>query len=353
MTVSLALRNDTRISEPTRVRIQKLAQEMGYKCDPLLSAYGQQIRRRRTNAFHSSVAWLHDWWKRDDYKRLPWLSRYWQGANERAQGLGCALNPIWLREPGMSGPRVVEIMAARGIRGVMMHQTLNPEVLENFPFAEFASVSVGRNVLSDKIPLVLPDANSNALIALRHVVARGYKRIGFFQNRYHTERTLAEGLSSTFYNSYRMTGTPPLEPFFYTGHHPTTEHFNDFRVWLDATRPDVIFTENDDIIKFADSLKLRVPEDVAIVHLELTDAKPDWAGVDPLPEVLGSAAMDIIVGQLFRNEFGAQHPHESLRLIGQWRDGKTCRPPLDGKPIPDGKPVDWIRGSGKESGNFQ
>jgi DNA-binding LacI/PurR family transcriptional regulator len=48
MTVSLSLRDDTSISEATRTRVKKIAEEMGYRRDPLLSAYGQQIRRRKS-----------------------------------------------------------------------------------------------------------------------------------------------------------------------------------------------------------------------------------------------------------------------------------------------------------------
>lgn len=342
MTVSLALRDHQGISTATRKRVKEIAEEMGYQRDPLLSALGRRIRRRKDGAFHSTLAWFHDWDKPEVYREVPWLRRYWEGARQRAEELGFALDPIWLREKGLNPQRLHKILHARGIRGFTVHQLIHPDLLQGFPFDEYAHTSIGQNLLSRKIPRVLPDASTNALLALEQVVARGYRRIGFFQNVYHTARTQSEGVEAVFFHAFRMTGTPPIPPFFYHEiRQPRRENLQRFAEWLRANEPDVIFTENDDLMKMAEEIGLRIPDDVGFVHLEITDQSKNWSGIDPHPEGLAGAAIDQLAGQIFRNEPGVRHPNESFRLTGDWVEGRTVRPLPEN---PDRPPVTNVSG---------
>lgn len=322
MTVSLSLRDDPSISEPTRKKVRKIAEEMGYKRDPLLSAFGQQIRLRKSQRFHSTLAWLHDWTDSNAYQRMPWLRRYWQGARTRAEELGFAIDPLWLRQEGMDAARMNNILKARGIRGFAVHQVIQPDFFAGFPIGAYASVSIGRNLLSPLIPSVLPDATANTLMALEELHARGYRRIGYFQNVYHTTKTQAEGLATAYYHSYRITGTPPLLPFHFHDS-PASNALHDFKAWIDEQQPDVILSENDLLLDMIQELKIKIPEELALVHLEITDTGRHWSGIDPHPEAIGATAIDILTSQLFRNELGSQHPHESMRIIGKWVDGDT------------------------------
>lgn len=335
MTVSLALRNDTSISAATRERVKQIAAEMGYKRDPLLSAYGQQIRRRKSNFCHSNIAWLFDWDQRDVFMKRPCLKRYWEGGKARASDLGCALDLIWIKEPGLDASRLVQIMDARGIRGYVLNQILHPDFFKTFPLLNYANVSIGRIPFSPDIPTILSDSTTNALITVHQLVARGFRRIGFFQNFFHTVQTRTEGLSTLYFHAHKLTGEPPLEPFLQNGPPLSDANMRAFKQWYESQRPEVIVTENDLLWDVTQKLGLRVPQDVSLVHLEITDPQYNWSGIDPLPESIGAAAIDVLTGQLFRNEFGCHNSTQSLRLRGRWLEGATCRPPPDGTAPPD------------------
>ncbi|MEJ1971051.1 MAG: helix-turn-helix domain-containing protein [Lacunisphaera sp.] len=67
-TVSLAMRNHPRLPEATRKRIRALADEMGYRPDPLLRALvayrGGVIERRNTPTLAYVTNWSTQWgWK--------------------------------------------------------------------------------------------------------------------------------------------------------------------------------------------------------------------------------------------------------------------------------------------------
>lgn len=331
MTVSLSLRDDSSISEATRTRVKKIAEEMGYRRDPLLSAYGQQIRRRKSQAFHSTLAWFHDWSTPDVYKQAPWLRRYWEGARERAKSLGFSLDPIWLKEPKLNARRLNDILVARGIRGFLVHQLLNPEFFKDFPVTSYASVSIGQNQLSPQIPRIIPAISTNTVIALEELVSRGYRRIGYYQNLYHTTKTQSEGVASAFFHSYRITGEAPLPPCFVKGESFSPENVEIICRWVKEIKPEVILTENDDIMEILKNMGLRIPQDIGIAHLEITDERKNWSGINPRPEALAASAIDQLASQIFRNEPGARYANESFRIIGQWVEGSTLRPPKEKK----------------------
>ena len=57
VTVSLALRNHPRISEATRERVQKKAEQMGYHPDPMLSALSHYRLTSKEKPVQAILAW--------------------------------------------------------------------------------------------------------------------------------------------------------------------------------------------------------------------------------------------------------------------------------------------------------
>ncbi|MDA1068643.1 MAG: LacI family DNA-binding transcriptional regulator [Verrucomicrobia bacterium] len=60
-TVSLALRNSPKLLEQTRSRIQKIAQELGYKPNPLVSAQMAHIRSHKSQKSVTTIGFLNTW----------------------------------------------------------------------------------------------------------------------------------------------------------------------------------------------------------------------------------------------------------------------------------------------------
>ena len=106
-TVSLALRDHPRISEPVRRRVQVIARELGYRANPLVSALMQSRRTGRVEkdtviGYVTCYPTRYGWWP-------PHHDRpdYFPGAEARAKELGYKLEHFWLAEPGMTPERMV------------------------------------------------------------------------------------------------------------------------------------------------------------------------------------------------------------------------------------------------------
>ena len=104
-----------------------------------------------------------------------------------------------------------------------------------------------------------------------------------------------------------------------------------FQRWVKEHRPDVILTLHPAIREWLEAMKLQAPEDIGLVHLDLTDVLQGWAGMRQNNEQIGIAAVDMLVGQLHRNEFGPPPFQKCMFIEGTWVAGTTVRPQDEGK----------------------
>src|SRR5438128_7703876 len=79
-TVSLALSDSPRIPAKTKARIKRIAQELGYAPDPMLTALIAYRSQRRPAAFHGTLAWLANTQVGYDWKLVPHFRDYHEGA---------------------------------------------------------------------------------------------------------------------------------------------------------------------------------------------------------------------------------------------------------------------------------
>ncbi len=111
--VSLALRNHPKVSAETREKVRKLAEQMGYRPDPLLGALVAYRQGLRPAGFRETIAWVTNYSTQDGW-RINAYNKYFEGATERAQQLGYSIDEVWLREPGVSARQVSRVFRARG-----------------------------------------------------------------------------------------------------------------------------------------------------------------------------------------------------------------------------------------------
>jgi hypothetical protein len=96
----------------------------------------------------------------------------------------------------------------------------------------------------------------------------------------------------------------------------------DLRAWLAETRPEVVLDAGNRFDWFQSPA---LPEPVGYATLNWTADHPERAGIDQQAEVLGAAAIDLLVGQLLHNERGIPKHPKIVMTPGEWREGGTVR----------------------------
>src|SRR5688572_25317997 len=105
-TVSLALRNDPVLPAPTRQRVRRLADTMGYRPNMLVSALMTQVRLRHPRRATEVIAVLTGGPSADNWKQHSAAVGFYEGARQRADDLGMRVECFWL---GLDGARVAEV----------------------------------------------------------------------------------------------------------------------------------------------------------------------------------------------------------------------------------------------------
>jgi LacI family transcriptional regulator len=178
--VSLALRDDQRVAEATRTRIQALARKLGYKPNPALAALAV---RRWGGSPHSQesviavvVTGLED-------SRVA-LGRNYFGEPEiidavKAQAERMGYKVEFFRLHDYRNPESLKrILIARGIKGLLLTGAHPPPSMKLSFLDTFASVMFGLSFAKPFTHAVESDWNEAIRIAFTTLRNSGYKRIG-------------------------------------------------------------------------------------------------------------------------------------------------------------------------------
>ena len=322
-TVSLSLRNHTKISEPTRLQIQKLAREMGYRPNPLVAAHMAHIRALHPKATNQCLAFLGNRSIAEiqtDAKTPVW--KYFQGARDRAAELGFRLELFNLNAPEMTERRLSQILLARGIDGVIIGPLTEGGGLvdKEFDWRFVASVMIEHTFVEPRLHKVCSDEFSTIGRLIQRLFDCGYQRIGVAMHSRMDEHANHHWLAG--YQTFQALTQRDLRiPHFIT---PEWNRKNFLR-WFSRHRPEVIITVNDEVVRWLRAADVRVPEEVGCATVYWKADRGYLSGYYQNHEMIGAAAVEMVVAQLQRNERGLPEIDKTVLIQALWKEGTTLR----------------------------
>jgi len=340
-TVSRALRNHSTIPLHTRERIQAIAKREGYRPNPLVAMYQAQARSNRPTSMQSAFAWLNDYPNPSCWQEFPWLRGYLRGAKSRCEARGFRLEEISIEgnshASGAEVGRVSELLRQKGIFGVILPLMLHQQfLLEDWSNCVIALIGSGNLIAPGPtpppasryypqgFPIADRDFHFNLRLAFQTVLQRGYQRVGFIYSRYLDRES--EGRSqAAFLVEQAQLPEPQRVPVLFL------ERFKEgrppaFDRWMDTYKPDAILSINPVVREWLQETGRSVPGDCGLVNLNVVDDVENWSGIRENHDLIGAAAVDLLIGQLSRNEIGiSRHPRKIL-IPGEWHEGGTLRP---------------------------
>ena len=315
-TVSRALSNNPVLPRSTCRRIQAIARQMGYVPNPLVSSVFGAMRRRQSRTNLGTLAFLTAHATRNGWKSIATYRDFFVGAEERAAEQGFAIETHWAAEPGLTGTRLGGILAARGILGVIVSTRGSTEAFPELPWENFALVRIGLSQRRLPFHCAVNHQFQTARLVAGQLAARGYVRIGLAMTTWQNEASDQGWLGGFLVWQQSQPASRRLPVNLLPA--LTAETFLD---WFGHHRPDAVISVNPDVAIWLRTTNHRVPEDVGVALLDWHDNYGDIAGADQNSRLAGSAAVDILLGQLRRNERGIPaHPH-TLLIESSWREG--------------------------------
>jgi DNA-binding LacI/PurR family transcriptional regulator len=331
-TVHLALKDSPSISKAVKERVRKLAEELGYRPNPLLAAYQSSIRSRKESTYQATLAWV------DDADESYWNSEVkpcFKYAEERAAALGYKLDRVvieWMPEENGQEHvfRICRMLQSRGIHGVILAAWSHPG-FNRMEWPQMMVVSLGQTNLRmgmgpeldaphQGFHTVRTDYFENTTECINRLLKAGYKRVGMaivdWHDRAHARRERAAYLTNL---SIEPMGILPV--ILVSGAEPKLPP--EFAEWVTTHRPDVILTTTLLPKGWLKQMGLRVPEDIGLAHLSLGDGESGWTGSDPRMGDIMAAAVDLLSAHLVRNECGRPTCSKEVLIKGVWVQGKT------------------------------
>lgn len=322
--VSLALRNHPSISAAMRARIHAAADRLGYQRNPAFGELMSQMRMKGHGARQATLALFNAHPDPDAFHEHPTIPEYVKGCRRRAGLLGYALDTFWIHDPGIDGPRWIQILETRGIRGgVLVGLMEENQVPVHFrPVVErFPCVVTGVRTHDPALSFACVDHHGLALQAVEQAIALGYRRPALVLDPVIDRLVEGRFTAGFLIGQRRLARGDRLPPF--TQLNDATRAPALLCRWIRKHRPDVVFTLYNDVRRWLEDGGWRIPETLGLIQLEWRPARPDWAGLHQHNDLVGAAAIDMLVGMIHRGESGSPaHPRATL-IEPSWQPGRT------------------------------
>lgn len=318
MAVSLALRDNPKISQPTRERIHRLADKLGYHPDPELTRLMRHLRTSRTREGRTSMAII------DLYRSLAdhadgYITQIRQGAADRAKQLGLGVTLIKGAEYKSNFKHILNVIRARGIEGAILLPPLTPLSFE--PTVDWHGVSVvatTNSILSPRFHSVVPHQFANMMRLIELMRQRDRRVIVSIFDELFDDRTAHHFTAALNWHGQGERILKLPEPL------STAEKFKLIDQWTARNRPDVIFVQSAAAEAWVGARK-RTLRHVEVIRLGESKSA-DLPYLNERPDQVGSAATDLLAGMMYYHETGVpEHPRTTM-IDCEFRFGRKTLP---------------------------
>ncbi|MBC8011790.1 MAG: LacI family DNA-binding transcriptional regulator [Burkholderiales bacterium] len=317
-TASLALRDDPRLTPATIQKVKDAAAKLGYRANPLVSAWLRQVRQPEVAQAGTGLAFVLGTEVNKHVAAEPYYKILVDGAREEARALGYLITeiPFGLNEENRLLKAVARLRYC-GVRGVLI---FDPE--ENLPAAvvrelesDFAVVVLLRCGGAHRFHRVGTDIIANVTLALGRLREMGCRRIALPIHPSQAQRVRKDALAAYLWQQQQWPKRErfplPTEAIEFT---PEL-----FIAWMEEQRPDALLSVNYNLHTILKSAGWRMPEDLIFAHLG-TDARPELMGINNCGFEVGRAAIFKLAGLVTGNRFGAPNIPLNTLVGGVWRE---------------------------------
>ena len=321
MTVSRILRNYPNHSPKTRERVLRVAAELDYRKNPLVSALMANLRHKKPIHFRASIALVHC--SQTSNSSNPARSSFHSGVEAAASANGYTVESFHINESGMTPDRLLRVIHARGFRCLIFEQFRNANVKLDLNMDDFAGVSITNTLVRPKLNRVEPDHYAGFILAVEKLKEMGYQKYGFIpetdgESSYDTRRLAAHLLTEK-----KLRPEERIPQLWSEGDESSMKE--KLIPWLNQWKPEVILSADSKIPAYLMELGYKIPEDIGFIHLGLCDAGESLSGINPNWYDVGVTAASQAMELLVNNKYGEPDHPKSTFTDPFWVDGPSLK----------------------------
>lgn len=312
-TVADALNDKSVVRAATRARVRAKAAELGYRPNPAASGFLRQIRSRRRTAYRGNLAYLASTTPEALSAGNHAQRLFHQGAGTRAAALGYGFETIFITGRGLSGRRLGDILASRGVLGVIVGPLPGESGHVDIDWSRVAAVTPGFSVRNPRLPRIAHNC-AHAIDTIMEVCRlRGLRRVGLALTE-ESDIRLERAWSGAMLARQRvLPADERVEPLILAKSAWTAKARD---AWLSREKPDALV-----VCHRADWIaapRKRSPRPLVVALDRPSDDV--GAGIDQRHALCGAMAVDLLSTRILHNEIGLNANPTTVLVEGVWRD---------------------------------
>ncbi|WP_438481935.1 LacI family DNA-binding transcriptional regulator [Oleiharenicola lentus] len=321
-TVSLALRNDPRLPEKTRLEIQAVADRLGYRPDPMLAALNYYRTGRRPVKSPTTMAFLLNFRDREEMETSHPHRLFLEGARRQAERVGYHLEVFYIghNAPG-AGQRIQRVLKARGIGGAIIAAFGDKMIKFKMDWDEFSVVRIESQQLDNSLHLISSYQMEITREAVRHLYDLGYRRIGLAIGE-REETYLRNAYTAGYFVEVELhPDVMHLPPLLLPAGASTEEIAPLLARWAKSNDLEVVASNWAEVPEAFRLMGRQVPRDIVVASLDLNPDRGSNAGMRQNHAVVGERAVEQLAILMRTNQRGLGTPHNNTLIEGAWVDG--------------------------------
>ncbi|MEO6001548.1 MAG: LacI family DNA-binding transcriptional regulator [Opitutus sp.] len=316
--VSYALRNHPHTADSTKQRVLAAARELDYRPNAAVASLMGHIRRGRRPNEGACLGFVWVEASRAEARSDPFYRQVFGGAQERAARHGFRLEQHWLREPSMNPVRLGQVLKSRGITGLVFSPcNHNTTVTLDWAWDDFAMAVIGNAPWPVELHRAVHHHYAGMRICLERAAECGMKRCVAL-----IEETVNSRAGRAWEAAF-VTFSPPCESARERLWLGPAESIAQARAFVRRLKPDCVITSSPAFAP-ADAQTSPKKRGPWWMVLNRALAPAEFGGIDNDYARIAANAVDLVIGQLHRNERGIPADPKLLHFNGRWVDPRTA-----------------------------
>jgi LacI family transcriptional regulator len=316
-TVSLALKNNPRIPEQTRLRIQKIAKEMGYVPDPELNSLVSYRRNGNIKRTPQTIALVYDLSDPAIFNESEYLPEMKAAALKRAEELGYKIEIFVKGKDFTSSSMLNRVLKTRGIRGIIFGAIFYPTTQFELDWDEFSMIKI--NLTPHDLPIDSVSGNFlfSVRLAMRKIQEMGFQRPAMAtenRDQYHTRDLYSTGF---LFGQQRFKPENHI-PFFEFERKPYPELRKEIRNWLLETRPDVFLSTWNNLSEVAWDVSVNHGLNCRFIGIEVEKDTRPYGGTRHNHVQIANTAVESLVGKMQIHQKGIPRTPSMTLINSEW-----------------------------------